>query len=111
MASLVSDRDTLRKLFLQWEAWARQASFQVVPVWDEQHDRYLLLLVGWKGYQREHNVLVHVELRDNLFWIEADQTPEGFALDLENEGIPKDRIVLGFKHPELRRFSDYAQAA
>jgi hypothetical protein len=39
-------------------------------------------------------VLVHIALRDGLFWIEADQTPEGFALDLEAEGIPKERIVL-----------------
>ena len=49
--------------------------------------------------------------RDGKFWIEADHTPDGFALDLEAAGIPKDRIVLAFKHPELWRFSEYSKAA
>lgn len=111
MAPLDADRDILRRLFEAWQKWPRQASFHVVPVWDETNNRYLLLTVGWDGYRREHAVLVHVELRDSLFWIEADQTPDGFARDLEAEGVPKARIVLAFKHPELRRYSDYSTAA
>ena len=111
METLERDRQILRTLFHEWQEWPRQAAFKVIPVWDETDNRYLLLTVGWDGYKREHSVLVHLELRDGLFWIEADQTPEGFALDLEAAGIPKGRIVLAFKHPELRRLSDYAQAA
>lgn len=111
METLEADRQVLRILFNEWETWPRQAPFKVIPVWDETNNRYLLLTVGWEGYRREHGVLVHIELRDGLFWIEADQTPEGIALDLEAAGIPKDRIVLAFKHPELRRLSHYAQAA
>jgi hypothetical protein len=111
METLDSDRDILRKLFTDWQTWPKKAAFQLVPTWDIENNRYLLLAIGWDGYQRLHEVFVHVELHDGLFWIEADQTPEGFALDLEAAGIPKERIVLAFKHPELRRFSEYAQAA
>jgi hypothetical protein len=111
MEALAADRAILEKLFAQWQEWPKKSYFKVVPVWDEENNRYLLLTIGWNGYQREHGVLVQVDLKDGLFWIEADQTPDGFALDLEAEGIPKERIVLAFKHPEARRFSEYAQAA
>ena len=111
METLETDRRVLRTLFNEWQAWPQQAHFKVIPVWDETNNRYLLLMIGWDGYRREHGVLVHIELHGGLFWIEADQTPEGFARDLEAVGIPKERIVLAFKHPELRRLSQYAQAA
>lgn len=112
MEAIDSDRQVLKRLFDEWIAWPSDlAKFQVEPVWDESHDRYLLLTVGWDGYRREHGVLVHVDLQGGKFWIEADNTPNGFALDLEDAGVPKERIVLAFKHPELRRFSEYAQAA
>lgn len=111
METLEADRHVLQTLFTQWQQWPKLASFKVVPVWDETNDRYLLLTVGWDGYRREHGVLVHIELRNGLFCIEADNTSDGFALDLEAAGIPKNRILLAFKHPELRRFSEYAQAA
>jgi hypothetical protein len=30
------------------------------------------------------------------FWIQVDHTPTGVGLDLEDAGIPKNRILLGF---------------
>lgn len=41
-------------------------------------------------------------------WIQRDGTEDGIALDLENAGIPKDHIVLGFKPPEVRPMTGYA---
>ena len=111
MEKIEKDRVILKKLFSEWQAWPRIAPFRVVPVWDEFDDRYVLLTVGWDGYKRIHSVLVDVSLHEGLFWIEADSTPDGFALDLAAAGVPKSRIVLAFKHPELRQFSEFGQAA
>jgi hypothetical protein len=106
------DRALLKKLFEEWENRPHsESSFQISTVWDEKNNKYLLLMVGWDGYKRVHNVLLHIELRKGKFCIEADQTPHGFACDLVDNGVPKDRIVLAFKHPELRSYSDYAEAA
>ncbi len=47
---------------------------------------------------------------DGKVWIQRDGTQEGIALELEEAGIPKEAIVLGFKRPELRPYTDYAAA-
>jgi hypothetical protein len=79
-------------------------------VFDLNQDRYLILVVGWKGQRYEHGCTVHIDLVDDKVWIQRDGTEEGIALDLENAGIPKDHIVLGFKPPEVRPMTGYAVA-
>lgn len=39
-----------------------------------------------------------------------DGTEYGIANDLLAAGIPKDKIVLGFKSPESRKYTDFAVA-
>ena len=41
-------------------------------------------------------------------WIQKDETEEGIATDLEKHGVPKDKIVLAFKSPALRKYTEYA---
>ncbi len=78
-------------------------------VFDRQNDRYLIVSVGWDD-RRVHGCLIHVDLIDGKIWIQRDGTEDGIAGDLEEAGIPKDRIVLGFKRPEIRKYTEYAVA-
>lgn len=41
---------------------------------------------------------------------QEDWTERGVAADLEEAGIPKSEIVLGFQPPEVRPFTEYAAA-
>jgi hypothetical protein len=41
-------------------------------------------------------------------WIQHDGTEEGIANDLVAEGIPKSHIILGFKSPEVRKYTKFA---
>ena len=77
-------------------------------VFDRQNDRYLLVSVGWNGERRVYFTLVHVELRGGKVWIQYDGTEAGIAVELESAGIPRDRIVLGFREPALRPYTGYA---
>ena len=77
---------------------------------DRERDRYLLIDIGWQGYERVHGVLVHVDVIDGRFWIQSDGTEEGIATQLVEAGVPHSRIVLAFKHPELRKYGDFAVA-
>ncbi len=77
---------------------------------DREHDRYLLLDIGWQGYERIHGALVHVDILDGRFWIQCDGTEDGIATELLAVGVPHDRIVLAFKHPERRKYGDFAMA-
>jgi len=77
---------------------------------DRKRDRYLLVDVGWKGYERVHDALVHVDVIDGKLWIQYDGTEEGVATQLVAEGVPRDRIVLAFKPPDVRKYTDFAAA-
>ena len=77
---------------------------------DREHGRYVLLDIGWNGVERVHGVLVHVDVLDGRFWIQCDGTEEGLATQLVDVGVPRDRIVLAFKHPSIRKYTDFAMA-
>ena len=79
-------------------------------VFDRTQDRYLILVVGWEGYRYEHGCTVHIDIVGDKVWIQRDGTEDGIALDLENAGIQKEHIVLGFKPPEVRPMTGYAVA-
>ena len=83
---------------------------QIQTIFDRENDHYLLMLVGWDGIRRDHGCLVHVDIVDGKFWIQRDGTEHGIARELVDAGMPKDRIVLAFKSPEMRRMTDFAVA-
>ncbi len=79
-------------------------------VFDEAADIYLIVMEGWQDVRRLHGCLVHVEIKDGKVWIQQDGTEHGVATDLLAAGIPKDRIVLGFKSPQSRVHTGFAIA-
>lgn len=83
---------------------------QTATVFDRAHNHYLLVKVGWRGYQRIYGTVVHVDMLDEKFWIQYDGTEDGIANDLVRAGIPKERIVLGFQEPQVRQYTEFAIA-
>lgn len=77
---------------------------------DPTQDHYELIHSGWSGYYRIHGSVIHVDIRDGKVIIQHDGTEEGIADRLVAAGIPKDRIVLAFKHPTMRPHTDFAVA-
>ena len=81
---------------------------KVELVLDEKNDRYLLVETGWKNGYRIYGTLLHLDLIDGKVWIQHDGTEEGIANDLVAAGIPKSHIILGFKAPEVRKYTEFA---
>jgi hypothetical protein len=79
-------------------------------LFDAEHDRYALITVGWNAGKRVHFTLVHIDLVGDKVWIEKDNTEDGVAAELVQAGIPKSQIVLAFRSPEVRKFTEYAVA-
>jgi hypothetical protein len=77
---------------------------------DRKRDSYLVVDVGWKGYERIHEPLIHVDVIDGKLWIQYDGTEEGIATELVKAGVPRDRIVLAFKPLDVRKYTDFAAA-
>lgn len=85
-----------------------ESSIRFEAVFDREHDRYLLVMVGWDGRHHVHATLAHVDVIDGKLWIQHDQTETGVAPDLVEAGVPRDRIVLAFKSPGRRAITGYA---
>jgi hypothetical protein len=83
---------------------------QMVVIADREHDRYLLVEMGWQGEERIYGTLIHIDLVDDKVWIQQDGTERGIAADLLNAGVPMPQIVLGFKSAQRRKITDYAIA-
>jgi hypothetical protein len=77
---------------------------------DEVHDQYLLLLMGWDFDERIKNVMIHIRLKDDKIWIEEDWTEDGVATDLLLKGIAREEIVLAFHPPHVRQYTEFAIA-
>ncbi|GAB1545509.1 hypothetical protein NUACC21_81850 [Scytonema sp. NUACC21] len=81
---------------------------QVELVFDRERNRYLLVETGWQNGYRIYGTLLHIDIIDNKLWIQHDGTEEGIAVDLVAAGIPKEKIVLGFRSLEQREHTEFA---
>jgi XisI protein len=75
---------------------------------DETKGHYELMRSGWINGRRVHGALIHVDIRGDKIWIQHDGTEEGVANELVAAGVAKDKIVLAFKSPDLRKYTDFA---
>ncbi|MGB3691361.1 MAG: XisI protein [Spirulinaceae cyanobacterium] len=80
---------------------------QTETIFDKTNGRYLLVNMGWEENKRIYSTLVHIDIIDGKIWIQRDGTEDGIAEDLERAGVPKTRIILGFRPPEVRKYSGY----
>ncbi len=76
-------------------------------LFDDEKQRYLLLDVGWHGDEYVHHTPIHIDIIDNKIWVQYDDSEEGVATDLLEAGIPKSSIVLGFRPPKVRSYTEF----
>jgi hypothetical protein len=79
-------------------------------VYDSDSDNYLLMTTGWDGHKRAHGCVIHIEIIGDKVWVHFDGTNADIVGQLEEAGIPKDKIVLGFHEPGVRPYTGYAVA-
>jgi len=104
-------RQTIKKILQEYaEFLDNDRQVQVELVLDEKRDRYLLVETGWQNGYRIYGTLLHIDLIDQKLWIQHDGTEDGIADELVAAGIPKTNIVLAFKPPEVRQYTEFAVA-
>lgn len=110
MDKLGKFRQIIRRALLPYcEIEYANGDFQNQPVFDQEHDHYLIVSQGWeKNGKRHHGCLIDIEIKNGKIWIQRDGTEAGVATDLERAGVAKNDIVLGFHEPEVRQFTGYA---
>jgi len=83
---------------------------EISVVIDAERKNFLLMVNGWHGHRRIHGIVAHLQIKDGKIWIQRDGTEDGIAAELEEAGITKDQIVLGFHSAHVRVHTGYAIA-
>jgi len=76
-------------------------------LFDDERGGYLVLDIGWNDDNYLHATPIHINLIDGKIWIQYDDTEEGVATDLLAAGVPNEDIVLGFRHPNVRQYTEF----
>jgi len=108
MDTVAKYREIVQRLMMEYVN-AKNGKFVTYPVFDGEHDRYLVVSHGWDD-RRRHYCVLHVDIIDGKIWVQCDNTDRPIALELVAAGVPRDHIVLGFRRPELRKHTEFAVA-
>jgi hypothetical protein len=106
-------RQSLKKLLKDYADSMNKnsgGSIEVETVFDTENDHYLLLDVGWQERKRVHHCILHFDIKDGRIWLQENNTDIEVDEELIEMGISKQEIVIGFHHPSMREYSDYAIA-
>ncbi len=104
-------REYVQKMITEYASSDRdQDDVEVQLIMDTVRDHYQWMNVGWEGFKRVYNCLIHLDIRDGKIWIQQNWTEDDLAADLVEMGVPKEDIVLGLHAPYKRPYTDYGVA-
>ena len=81
---------------------------RIETIFDTKQDHYALVHTGWEGIRRIEGEVIHIDIINGKIWIQHDGTEYGVARELEELGVARHEVVLGFHAPVKRRLTDYA---
>ncbi|MGB3757593.1 MAG: XisI protein [Rivularia sp. (in: cyanobacteria)] len=76
-------------------------------VFDTEGNHYQLLDVGWEGFKRIYNCLIHIDIKADKIWIQRNMTEADLAEELIEMGVFKNDIILGLHPPYKRPLTGY----
>lgn len=78
---------------------------------DRERNHYQLVRIGWDKRLFRYSVIFHFDIKpDGKIWIQVNSTDRDVAEELEQMGVPKSDIVIGFQPPQYRPYTGYAVA-
>jgi hypothetical protein len=104
-------RDLAERLIRDYAASDRVASpIETHLVIDPTQGHYQWWNIGWRGFDRIHRCIIHLEVRDSKIWLQENKTEHDPAAALVNMGVPNEDIILGLQPPAKRPYTDYGVA-
>jgi hypothetical protein len=106
-------RQSIKKILTEYADSMNEntvSGIEVETVFDTERDRYLLLDIGWQGTKRIHHCIFHFDIKEGKIWLQQNNTDIEVDRDLEEMGITSQEIVVGFHHPSMREYSEFATA-
>ena len=96
-------RASIKRLLSKYQA-LRTPWSEVELIFDDEHQHYMALRIGWLQHKRIHFCLVHIDIWDDLVVIPANNTEDLIDAELVALGVPEDKICLGLLPPDVRNY-------
>ncbi len=78
---------------------------------DKANHRYQVVTIGWDEEGKfVHDCPLHMDIIDGKIWVQRNMTEIEIGVELEQMGVPKTDIVVGFFSKKMREYSGYAIA-
>ncbi|WP_299486246.1 XisI protein [Acaryochloris sp. IP29b_bin.137] len=108
METLETYRQIVQQLLTTYANSGGDDRVEAQTIFDTEWDHYQLIYVGWHRQRRVFGPVLHLDIKDSKIWIQWNGTETDIAAELEEQGVPKDNIVLGFHTPVMRKYTEYA---
>jgi len=120
MEKLVTYRQYVKEVLNDFCEFRRNASIRpearaiaVNPIFDEANDRYAVVIDGWTTKRRDYGLIMHIDIKssspeDAKIWVQYNGTEVEIVQQLLDRGVPKEDLVLGYHHPSIRSFTEFA---
>jgi hypothetical protein len=108
MAKLEQYRQNIQKLLMKYaNNISTEEEIEVQLICDTTRDHYQILDIGWSGFDRIYNAVMHLDIKSEKIWIQRNMTDIQIAEELLEMGIPREDIVLGLQAPYKRPYTRY----
>lgn len=81
--------------------------FSTLSIIDEKNHHYQCVSFGFQGYRNIFSVFFHFDIIKDKIWIQRDITDLVIVDKLQELGVPKEDIILGYRHPTSRYLSGF----
>lgn len=111
MDNLIVYRQAIQKILTDYASLSASGSgVDAQLLFDEQHDHYQLMYVGWENGRRVYGSIIHMDILGGKVWLQYNGTELDLAQELLDLGVAREDIVLGFRSPAARAHTGYAVA-
>jgi XisI protein len=101
--------DLVEKILKQYATIEVEQGTEVESIADRVKGHYLVMFIGWRDEVQVYGSLIHIDIKGDTIGIQRDGTPEGIAQQLVEAGVPKNKIVLGYRSPFVRQFTGFGE--
>lgn len=77
---------------------------------DRENNHFQLLQSGWQDDRFIFTVVFHFDIKEGKIWLQRNITEHEIVDYLMENGVPKEDIVLGFRHPKVRPYTGFAMS-
>lgn len=111
MGNLVKFRQAIMQALTEYLKSApskHQPAVEKYVVFDTERDHYQLMSVGWEDRHRVYFCILHFDIKGDKIWLQENNTDYDIVGRLEELGVTKSDLVIGFLPADVREMTDFA---